>query len=195
MKELVGKLSRGKIEYDLPETEVTVVSIEKDIETGVIFSDFFEVFDKKGGTIKGIIYSTSEYVKIVNNQFCGKRNRIEYRIDTTVLEPEDEFSGRINVVSNGGESYIPFKFHIRRSSEKRDIPDIAAFAALVKQDYESALKLFLSEDFVKVLLKDNLEQTCIYRGAIENPNKRQAMEEFLIAVNQKQKVGILLEET
>ena len=195
MKELVGKLSRGKIEYDLPETEVTVVSIEKDIETGVIFSDFFEVFDKKGGTIKGIIYSTSEYVKIVNNQFCGKRNRIEYRIDTTVLEPEDEFSGRINVVSNGGESYIPFKFHIRRSSEKRDIPDIAAFAALVKQDYESALKLFLSEDFVKVLLKDNLEQTCIYRGAIENPNKRQAMEEFLIAVNQKQKVEILLEET
>ena len=47
MKELIGKLSRGIIEYDLPEAEVSVTTIEKTVEAGTVFRGSFEIFGKQ----------------------------------------------------------------------------------------------------------------------------------------------------
>ena len=157
MKELVGKLSRGQVEYSLPQVDVSVISIEKNIEAGLIYCDSFEVFNKLPGEIKGIVYSTNEYLTITENQFLGKINKIEYRIDTRVLEPGDEIKGRINIVTNGGEVYVPFDFRIKEESiecKTGKVSNMFHFINLVKEDYDEAQKMFLSDKFEKIVLKD-----------------------------------------
>ena len=183
MKELVGKLSRGQVEYSLPQVDVSVISIEKNIEAGLIYCDSFEVFNKLPGEIKGIVYSTNEYLTITENQFLGKINKIEYRIDTRVLEPGDEIKGRINIVTNGGEVYVPFDFRIKEESiecKTGKVSNMFHFINLVKEDYDEAQKMFLSDKFEKIVLKDNIEDICMYRGLIKNADKRLALEEFII---------------
>ena len=197
MKELVGKLSRGQVEYSLPQVDVSVISIEKNIEAGLIFCDSFEVFNKLPGEIKGIVYSTNEYLTITENQFLGKINKIEYRIDTRVLEPGDEIKGRINIVTNGGEVYVPFDFRIKEESiecKTGKVSNMFHFINLVKEDYDEAQKMFLSDKFEKIVLKDNIEDICMYRGLIKNADKRLALEEFIIAINKKQQVEFDISE-
>lgn len=46
MKELIGKLSRGIIEYNLPEVEVSVTDIDKSIEAGELYHGSFEILVK-----------------------------------------------------------------------------------------------------------------------------------------------------
>ncbi|MDE7432570.1 MAG: hypothetical protein K2N34_11755, partial [Lachnospiraceae bacterium] len=56
MKELIGKLSRGIIEYELPEADISITSIERNIEAGTNFRGSFEVFCKQERKLKGIVY-------------------------------------------------------------------------------------------------------------------------------------------
>lgn len=46
LKELIGKLSRGIIEYNLPEVEVSVTDIDKSIEAGELYHGSFEILVK-----------------------------------------------------------------------------------------------------------------------------------------------------
>lgn len=198
MKELIGKLSRGQIEYDLPETEISVTSIEKSVEQGTVFRGSFEVFNKTEGEIKGIVYSTNEYLRIINSQFIGKNNKIEYELDTRVLEQSDVISGRINIVSNGGEIFIPFNFDIKAEGMLSSIGTISNmfhFLNLVKQEYDEALKLFFTSDFERIILKDNIAGRCMYRGLIKGSSRKRALEEFIVAINKKQKVEFDISDT
>lgn len=198
MKELIGKLSKGQIEYDLPETEVSVTAIEETIETGTVFRSSFHVFGNHDEVIKGLVYSTNEYVRIINPQFIGRDNKVEYEIDTGILEPTDVITGRMNIVSNGGELFIPFKFDIKEEGIPSSIGTISNmfhFLNLVKQEYEEALKLFLTEDFERIILKDNIADRCMYRGLMKSTGKKRALEEFIIAINKKEKVCFELSDT
>ena len=198
MKELIGKLSRGQIEYFLPKTDVSVTSIEQSIEAGTVFSSSFDVYNQNDGEIKGIVYSTNEYVKIINNNFIGKRNTIKYELDTKVLEQGDSIDGRFNIVSNGGEIYVPFKFDIMPegiSSGIGSVSNMFHFINLVKQDYDEALKMFYTEDFERILLKDNMKEKSMYQGLIKGANRKRALEEFIIAIHKKQRVDFEISDT
>lgn len=198
MKELIGKLSRGQIEYALPKADVSVTSIEQSIEAGTVFDASFDVFNQNEGEMKGIVYSTNEYVKIVISNFIGKTNTINYVLDTKVLEQGDIISGRFNVVSNGGEIYIPFKFEIIPEGIPSSIGSVSNmfhFINLVKQDYDEALKMFYSEDFERIILKENLTEKCMYQGLIKGANRKRALEEFIIAINKKQRVDFEISDT
>lgn len=198
MKELIGKLSRGIIEYDLPEAEVSVTSIEKNIEAGTNFRGSFDVFCKKERKLKGIVYSTNEYLKIINNQFIGISNKIEYEVNVDKLEEGDTVTGRINIVSNGGEIFIPFNIKIEPEglpSSIGTINNLFHFMNLVKQEYDEALKMFLSPEFERIILKDNIADLCMYRGLIRGNSKKRALEEFIISINKKQKVEFEISDT
>ncbi|MBQ3544953.1 MAG: hypothetical protein IJA34_08220 [Lachnospiraceae bacterium] len=191
MKELIGKLSHGIIENNIAELEVSVTSIEESIEAGTVFRGKFEIFNKNEGELKGIIYSSNEYLRILNDQFVGKNSKIEYEVNTKYMEPGDIISGKINIVSNGGEVFIPFMINIIAESIPSSIGNISNifhFLNLVKQEYDEAVKMFLSPDFKRIILGKNVADRCMYDGLIKSANSRRALEEFVIAINKKQKV-------
>lgn len=198
MKELIGKLSRGIIEYNLPEVEVSVTDIDKSIEAGELYHGSFEIFSKDDNELKGIVYSTCEKFKIINDQFVGRNNKIEYVIDGKNSEIGDVIKGRVNIVSNGGELFIPYTIAVKEESIPSSIGDISNlfhFINLVKQEYDEGLKMFLSKDFERIILKDNVADKSLYNGLINSYSKKRALEEFMLAINKKQEVKIELSDT
>ena len=90
MRETVGKISRGIIEYNTPVLEVSDSVIEQNIESGTTFTGEFCAYSEDGREIKGIVYSTNCVVKVVNSQFVGASNTIRYEIDNTYLEENEK---------------------------------------------------------------------------------------------------------
>ena len=99
MKELVSKLARGIIEYDMPVLEVSVSEIDRRLYSEKITEDSFVVYSSNDLELEGIVFSTNENVKILNKTFLGRRNIITYRIDGKYLNEGDVVEGNICVVS------------------------------------------------------------------------------------------------
>lgn len=191
MKELIGKLSRGVIEYDSPIVETSVSEISKEInDTGKV-EGAFSVFCENDSKLKGIVYSTSEKVVLINDKFTGRSSIIKYVVDTGNCESGSVIHGSFNVVTNGGEVVIPYDFTVRSciiESSDGEVTNLFHFTNLVKSKYEEAVRIFTDEKFSKCLLKDNLQYQALYEGLIKSRSRDNALEEFLIGINKKQRI-------
>ena len=195
MKELVSKLARGIIEYDMPVLEVSVSEIDRRLYSEKITEDSFVVYSSNDLELEGIVFSTNENVKILNKTFLGRRNIITYRIDGKYLNEGDVVEGNICVVSNGGEVEIPFKFKVDSTSftsSMGEIKNLFHFANLVQMNYDEALAIYKSPDFTHIFLEDDFYLISMYDGLKDSPNQEMAMEEFLIAANKKNPTKIAI---
>ncbi len=199
MKELIDKLARGKIEYELPVLEVSVAQIDTVLHSEKVSEGSFEVYSSNNKELKGVVYSTHEFVHIVesNRAFQGVSSTIKYYIDTEFLNEGDVIDGFINVVTNGGELAIPFKFTIDSTcitSSIGEIKNLFHFANLVQINYDEALSLFKSDEFVHIFLENDFYLQSMYEALMETPMLDVAMEEFLVAANKKSPTKIAISE-
>lgn len=197
MKELIEKLSLGITEYTKPEMEVNVEEISIKMEAEKTYTGSFKVICTNGKKLKGIVFSTDSRLTIENSQFIGIENEITYKVCTEYVNKGDEISGFINVVTNGGEAAIPFKISIDAMSADTTIGNIKnlfQFASLVQTSYDEALKLFVSPDFSRIFLGNELRLTAVYNGLVESSDINTAMEEFLVAASKKNKIKISLSD-
>lgn len=198
MKETVGKISRGIIEYSTPVLGVSESEIEQNVEKGSVYEGTFSIYSEDGRELKGIIYSTNCMVKLVNSQFVGNNAEIKYEIDTTYLDENEKVEGKFVVVSNGGEASVVYAFTVTMPSVKASIGqihDLFNFANLVKSDYDEALRLFLSKTFKDIFLRGNICGQALYDGLMKSKNVHKALEEFLIGINKKNRINISISET
>lgn len=198
MKELVGKLSRGIIEYNNATICASELDIDMSVEAGKVFKGQFSVYSEDDRSIKGIVYSTNSAVKILNNQFIGKSTDISYEIDTTYMEDGEEAEGKFIIVSNAGELIITYSYMVethKANASIGDINDLFNFTNLVKTDYDEAVRLFEGEDFKEIFLKDDILHQSVYDGLIRSRNINHALEEFLVAINKKSKITLALSDT
>ncbi len=197
MREIIGKLARGIYEYELPVIMSSVSIIEETIETGIIYNGSFELYSENEEELKGIVYSTNDKFIIINNQFIGKRNKINFKVLTEFTEIRDNVSGNINIVSNGGEIVIPFKINIEPAGIKTTsgiIKTLDEFVELVINSYDEALKIFESNNFEKCFLMETPKYNSVYKGLIRGTDKKIALEEFLVFIGKKNKVSLSLSE-
>lgn len=198
MKELIGKLSRGILDYSIPVIETSVNAIELSVEAGRKITGSFDVFTGNGFEMKGIVYSTHDGIVITDDQFIGDRCTIRYEVSARFCEPEDILEGRINIVSNCGEIFLPVKIHVTAKSLPASIGEISNlfhFVNLVKQEYEEALKLFLSPEFKEVFLGNDISTGSMYEGLVQGTDKKRALEEFMIGISKKQPMTFSVSDT
>ena len=195
MKELIDKLYLGIIEYDMPEIKVSTSKIETVVKAASVYEDYLYISSENNVPAKGIVYSSSEKVKIINKNFYGTEVAVKYVVDTMYSEKGERLEGFINIVSNGGEIAIPFDITVGQTSADTTIGNVKNlfhFTNLVQTSYDEALNLFLSPRFKEVFLKDNLQLSSVYDGLVGAVNKDAALEEFLIAAKKKTPVNITL---
>lgn len=200
MKELIDKLARGKIEYELPVLEASVHEIDTILSSEKLTEGSFEVYSSNNRMLKGMVYTTHEFVHINDEDrvFTGVSKNIRYYIDAEYLNEGDVIDGYINVVTNGGELAIPFKFAIECPSINSSIGEIKNlfhFANLVQMNYDEALSLFKSPNFVHIFLEDDFYLQSMYEGLKVSPILDIAMEEFLVAANKKSPTKISISES
>lgn len=198
MKEQINRYARGAFEYETLATEVYPVSIDDAAQKNKEYIGTLNVRERLGRDIKGLVYSSNSRVQVVNSQFIGSDNVIEYRIDTTGIEAGDSIKGAFGVVTNGGEEQISYDFKVEAGSydsEYGNVKNLFHFANLAQSDINEAVRIFTMPEFNKVLLKEDLRLGKLHDQLLKGSSPKQAVEEFLVATHKKNKVNISLSHT
>lgn len=197
VKDKIKLLSKGIFEYDQPSIILSEESLQLDVEVGKILKGYFTIENNKETELKGIVYTSNSSMKIANPTFIGKINRIDYEFSSAQYVCGDVVTGFFTIVSNCGETELPFQVTIESSycsTSMGKIKDLFQFTNLVKTEPSEAIKLFMSEDFERVFLHDDKQSVLIHRSLIKSDNPYHAMEEFLIGVNKKQPIHLSIQK-
>lgn len=205
MREKIKRLSHGEFEYELLDlivsegenTEVTQEAVEFNAETGRVFRGSFKIGNSKGKRMKGIVYCDSFLLSIKNPVFDSGESEIFFEFDSEFLRAGEVIKLPIFIISELGEKKLILKAGITAKSypvSMGNIRDLFHFANLAQTDWQEAVRVFKSPDFIPVFLYKDVKNTMIYQGLIKSRNADHALEEFLIAIHKKSKVNLYLEE-
>jgi len=133
-------------------------------------------------------------MECLTRQFSGSDEEIFYCFHGETLEEGEVVKGCFEVVSNQGEYYLPFVVTVEYTvleSSAGDIKNLFHFANLARSSWQEALKIFYSPEFPRVLSGSDGQFLDDYRALSACRNREQAMEEFLIQANKKQRVEFI----
>lgn len=198
LKEKIEQLARGEFEYELPFLRISVNEINFFVEAGKQYEGSFHISNSMGRTMKGIVISSDRLLGLGLTAFLDKECIVTYRFDAAYLKPFDVVKGNITIVSDCGEAVIPFTAQVEApyiNTSIGKIKNLFEFANLARMDWAEAKKVFRSEEFERVILKNEERYHVIYRNLLKSISTSQALEEFLIAVNKKSRINLGISKT
>ena len=177
----------------LPETHL-ILSIGE----GETASGSFVVKNRKEGNVRGLVYSSSFRVHLAEQGFEGNPVEINFTYDGRGLKPGHVEQGKFTIVCNGGEYEITFtaiieKPYIMTSYGK--VQNVRDFKKLAIQDFTEAQRLFRSRDFYEVIKYEEPRIRALYDNMRKWSLGEQAMEEFLVAIKQKECIFLTMGRT
>lgn len=206
MKDTINRLARGVFEYEPPVIELSEVNIDESIGINSIYCGELRIKSASGQAIKGIVSSTNHAVVMEKATFVGVDNVVKYKVDTRGIGKGEKIEGRFNIISNGGESGVTFSFKVVDNSVDSSmgiLKNLFHFTNLVQTEPEEAYKLFVSDSFETIFLKDDYELKNRYELLLygEKPKYlgpktdiKQCVEEFLISIRKKNRIELTLSE-
>lgn len=198
MKEKIEQLAGGEFEYELPFLRLSVESIDFDVEAGKHFEGSISISNSANRTIKGLILSSDRLLILSLSDFIGKECIVTYCFDATYLKPSDIVSGHITILSDCGEAILPFRAQVKAptiSTSIGKIKNLFEFANLARMDWTEAKKVFRSEEFERIILKNEEKYHIVYHNLLKSISTSQALEEFLITVNKKSRISLGIDKT
>lgn len=151
----------------------------------------FTVTDNSANGISGFVFSTDARMKVLTPDFSGKECEIEYEFDSVGMEAGDTVEGLFQIISNKGEYSVSFNVKMDKEypySSLGQIKNLFHFANLAKTDWEEALALYYSNQFINVLDEGDVQYRNIYRGLSCEPGNPGDMDEFLVAAKKKSRI-------
>ena len=187
MNSKLDEYNRGIFKYNIDKLIVSKEEICEVIPCGEEYESFIEISTEGGISVKGIAYSSHEFVQVIDKAFSGTNNIVRYKV-VTGFDNNEDIKGNITIVTSCGELMVPFVFDVRHpqfNSSIGEIRDLYQFADLAKENPVEALEIFMSTKFEKTLINRDSKTELLYRSIIKSSNKRLAMEEFLVAIRKK----------
>ena len=188
MKGIVEQYARGEFKVDRPEVDISDSKIELNIEAGTVYDGQFTVNSKNSCAVKLMVYDSRYILDFKSHTFVGKKNTVAYSFDARGIEQGKSFKGHINVITDGGEFIIPYHISVVApyiQVEDRKIEDLFQFASYAEGNWEDAIRIFGSEDFVRTFIGDDENLQRIYDTLGLSLSINQAMEEFLVYTHKK----------
>lgn len=204
MQDTINRLARGVFDYEPPVMELSEVNIEESIGINSIYSGELRIKSVKELKIKGVVSSTNHAVSMEKATFVGVDNVVTYHVDTRGIKKGESIEGFFNVISNGGELSVPFSFHIvdrAVESSMGNLKNLFHFTNLVQTEPDEAYKLFASDNFETIFLKDDYQLKNRYELLLygDKPkylgvktDVKQCLEEFLISIHKKTPIQLAL---
>ena len=198
MRERINRLAKGIIDTEVPVLVTGTARIEEPVRAGERTRKELNVMSGNGLHIKGLAYSSNARVVVTGSAFGGLRNHIGYEVNSAYLEYGDVIEGSFYLVTNGGEEEIPYSFRVEAEDSGRILGKLLTaedFAAMAKQDYELALRLFEYQDFAETVpFMQDLSIRALYDGIKGHGSRPAQLEEFFVALGVKTPVRILVAE-
>lgn len=166
-------------------------------EEGAKVQDEFTITSENEVPIKGIIYSSNPYVRVLRPQFEGTEVTVRFEVRGQHYSEGDHLQGYFTIVYNGGEHRLPFD--VQFSTERLlcsigEITSLEDFANLAKAQWNEAMQLFYSDAFGRFMQKRPEEERLMYVGyrrAVPSPSN---LEAFLVAAGLKERVEFSVKE-
>ncbi|MDO5574271.1 MAG: DUF5717 family protein [bacterium] len=198
MREIVDQLVNGFFEYENRKLTISESKIETSLHADEIYRGSFHITNVDGVLIKGYLYSSDARMHLVTKEFEDADTEIMYEYSAVGLSEGDVQKGDIYIVSDSGEYYLPFVISIDHhpvSGTQGIIRNLFHFANLAQSDWEEAVNLFYSKDFIKIFEGNERAWLKKYKGLSKTFGSEQNVDEFLVAVNKKQSIIYTAEQT
>ncbi len=188
MKEKIERLSKGIFEYEQPEIVLSQDALNLFISEGEVQTGSFVISNSANTTMKGLLYSSSNILKLGSKTFNGASNEVTFSVNCKYMEPGEKTEGRINIVSDCGERQLPFTISVLGATCKSSIGQINnffSFQSLAQANWNEALELFDGKQFYDAVIKRDDKLNCVYETLKASPDRNRAMEEFLYSRKKK----------
>lgn len=197
MQGIVDQILEGKYEYENSSLDFSCAKLELALRRGEVCEGSFHVYSSGDCYTHGFVSATDMRMECVTTEFVGSGEEIFYRFHGEHLEEGDVVKGNFCIVSNQGEYYLPFVVSVEHqapNSSVGSVKNLFHFANLAKSDWQEAVGLFYSPEFVRVFEGSDRQFYDCYRGLSVYPGNEQNVEEFLVQVNKKQRITFLVRE-
>ena len=187
MREIVKRILDESFVFEYGSLDFSCPKIELALPQGCVYEGSFHIYSAPGYLLKGYITSSDIRMECLTAEFSGGDAEIFYRFHGDLAEAGEVVKGTFSVVSNQGEYYLPFVCSLERpmlQSSQGPVEQIADFAALARNNWQEAVKLFYSPEFVRVFDQDEAFFE-LYRALSAVPGNQQNMEEFLVQAGLK----------
>lgn len=167
--------------------EFSCQSLEFSVNQGEVIQDSFVIY---AGSMdaEGEIYSSDTRMQVLTSHFGGEEATIEYSFDGSCIEVGGTVNGYFTIISNRGEYTLPYQVMVQKpilQGSLGNIKNLFHFTNLAKSNWEEAVELFYSPDFVNVFRKNEKHYISPYMGLSRILGNAANVEEFFIEINKK----------
>lgn len=191
MREIIDEILNGNYARETGSLDFSEASIELTALQGEFTQGSFWIRGDGAQVVKGAVISTDYRMECLTPEFLGEEAQIQFAFHGEGAQPGEAISGAFRVISNLGEYSLPFVVNLASAlpeSSIGTITDLNGFVELAKENWQEALSVYYSADFLAVLSKEDERLTAAYRALSAFPGHEQNMEEFLICAGKKQAV-------
>lgn len=195
MKRKIEELLSGKFRYEEPPLLFSQERLEITLEAGQAVRGDLYLGTEDNEKIQGYITSSNRRFVPGSRRFSGTTVCIPYGADGTGMEPGDSCSGWLCVTSSTGEYKIPFEIKTRKEQFKGtagEITNMEGFREIAKRDFREAYRLFTDKYFPMMMEGADQKQKALYAGLSHQPITYQHLEEFFIALKEKEPITVSL---
>ena len=197
MREVVEQILNGTYDYEKGALDFSCAKLEITLQKGEVYEGSFKIFATEGKYTTGYVTTTDYRMECLTPEFVGNEADIYFRFHGEWLDEGEVTKGEFLVVSNQGEYYLPYVVsvdYVIPQSSIGPIKNLFHFTNLAQSNWKEAVRFYYSPAFPYVLKNSDKQATLLYQGLSKFEGNEQNVEEFLIALNKKQKIEYIVAE-
>lgn len=198
MQRMIDRILEGNFDYEKGSLDFSCTKIEISLRQGEIYEGAFHVYAPQGQFANGTVIPSDLRMECLSEEFEGSDVEIPFCFHGENTEEGDVIKGNFYIISNRGEYYVPFVVSVEHTvpeSSLGAVKNLFHFANLAKSNWQEAVNLFYSPEFVRILTGSEAQFAEDYRALSVYEGREQNMEEFLIRIGRKQKVEYVVQES
>ncbi len=197
MKNKIKQFSKGDFTQKQPDICFSETQIFMSVGEGELYEGSFIIEDRKGGTVRGLVYPSSFRVHILEQGFEGNPVKVQFTYDGSGLVPGQMEKGKFTVVCNGGEYALSFTAVVEKPyimTAYGKVQSVGDFKKLAMEDFGEAKRLFRARQFYEILKYEDSRIRNLYDNMRKWSLDEEALEEFLVSIKQKEKLFLTLSQ-
>lgn len=196
MKSKVEQYAKGDFYVEYPEVKLSKNYLQLKIEAGSAYTGSISVTSENDVPMKMMVYDDAYLLHLDDHSLVGKKGEIRYTFNAVGKKRGAVYEGNIHVIGNGMEKDIPYNIEVVAPFIDVNgvaLEDLMKFSALAEEDWERALSIFYSDEFVRTILAGRSEYVTVYKSLKDSLNRNLALEEFLVYIHKKRALTLQVE--
>ncbi len=197
VRKRIRQLARGKFEYEKPVLSLSEDEIAIEVIEDSDYNGSFTITSENHVRLRGMVYTEHPRMEIQTPQFDGEEVRIRYCFHGKGLIEGEQQKGGFVIVCNETEYSLSFCASVSKlypDSSAGKLKSLYDFSNLAKEHWEEAYQLFYHKSFANIIKPKEIKEAMIYRGIVSAKPSNQNLEEFLVGIHKKNKVGFSIEK-